>query len=90
MTNVFQSTINTIECVLFTARVGSYEKTHKTVKICCELGNISRGCWSLDNTSVDNIVMIKEAEVPEFEMADEDQIQNDILIDHAVDVYMCA
>ncbi|XP_052063385.1 uncharacterized protein LOC127703038 [Mytilus californianus] len=41
------------------------------------------------NTRVDNIVLIEGAEIPEFEMADEDQ--NDILIepDHA-DVYMCA
>ncbi|CAC5411876.1 unnamed protein product [Mytilus coruscus] len=41
------------------------------------------------NTTVNNIVLIEEAEIPEFEMADEDQ--NDILIepDHA-DVYMCA
>ncbi|VDH95135.1 Hypothetical predicted protein [Mytilus galloprovincialis] len=38
------------------------------------------------NTTVDNIVLIEEAEVPEFEMADEDQ--NDILIEP--DVYMCA
>lgn len=48
-------------------------------------------CWKVSflnfqNTTVDNIVLIEEAEAPEFEMADEDQ--NDILIEP--DVYMCA